>query len=282
MTKFGKTIKQFLIDGTPNGRISVELSNWTGKAIKIPRNYIKPSIERDELFSTGVYLLIGKDPQEISSVIYIGEADGIYKRLLQHMNFDFWSEALVFISKDENLNKAHIKYLEHKLYMLATEADRYEIKNSNTPTKSSISEADEAEMQEFLHNIKLLVNTLGYKIFDKLYSPNDTKLVARFFIKKNSKIDAAGLPTNEGFVVLKGSKIANKLGTSVTTSLINLRNRLLKFEVIDPKEYVLKEDHLFSSPSTAATFVLGRSANGLKEWKLNNGKSLKECEDQEN
>ncbi len=31
--KFGKTIKIFLIDGDPNGRMSCELSNWTGKKL---------------------------------------------------------------------------------------------------------------------------------------------------------------------------------------------------------------------------------------------------------
>ncbi len=38
---FGKTIKIFLIDGEANGRMSCELSHWTGKANKIPRIKVK-------------------------------------------------------------------------------------------------------------------------------------------------------------------------------------------------------------------------------------------------
>ena len=277
---YGKTIKQFLIDGLPNGRVSVELSNWIGKALKIPRSYLKESSNRIELQGTGVYLLIGKNPEELSDAVYIGEADGIFKRLSQHLSTDFWNEAIVFVSKDENLNKAHIKYLEHRLYKIAFEAGRYELKNSNTPTKPSISEADKAEMEEFLQNIKLLVNTLGYKLFDKLFTSKTEQRKNTFEIKKGEKIDAKGIPTNEGFVILKGSRITNKLGTSITNSLINLRKQLIQQNIINPETLVFQEDYLFSSPSTAATLVTGRSANGLSEWKMRNGKSLKQFEEE--
>lgn len=278
MKIFGKTIKQFLIDGIPEGRISVELSNWSGKAIKVPRHYLKNSRDRNELIGTGVYLLFGKNIEKSKDTVYIGEADGIYSRLNQHLSVDFWTEALVFVSKDENLNKAHIKYLEHSLYKIAKEARRFEIKNSNTPNRPTISEADEAEMEEFLNNIKLLVNTLGYKIFDKLLSINKLNKKETFYIEKENLINAKGIPTSEGFVILKDSKIAEKLGTSITASLVNLRNKLIDENILDPKTLIFKEDYLFSSPSTAATMVRGRSANGLTEWKLKNGKTLKEME----
>lgn len=164
---FGKTIKIFLIDGDPNGRMSCELSNWTGKAYKIPRIQIKDCKDRNDLDNTGVYLLFGKD-QDGKDLVYIGEAETILKRLNQHLNQkDFWNETIVFISKDENLNKAHIKYLENRLHELAKKANRYNIENNNTPTQSSISEPDQAEMEEFLENIKMLVNTLGHKVFEE-------------------------------------------------------------------------------------------------------------------
>lgn len=281
MKIFGKTIKQFLIDGIPEGRISVELSNWSGKAIKVPRNYLKESAQRKELEGTGGYLLFGKNIEDSIATVYIGEADGIYKRLNQHLNSeDYWTEALIFLSKDENLNKAHIKYLEHRLYKIAMEAGRFEVKNSNTPTKSSISEADEAEMEEFLENIQLLVNTLGYKIFDKLLSSNKKQRKNNFHIEKGEEINATGIPTIEGFVIFKGSKITPKLGTSLTTSLTNLRDKLITKKIIDSETLVFQEDYLFSSPSTAATMVRGRSANGLTEWKMKNGKTLKEFEEE--
>lgn len=116
---FGKTIKIFLIDGDPNGRMSCELSNWTGKAYKIPRIKIKDCIDRKDLMSTGIYLLLGKNDDN-KDLVYIGEAENVFTRLNQHLSSkDFWNEAIVFTSKDENLNKAHIKYLENRLHEIA-------------------------------------------------------------------------------------------------------------------------------------------------------------------
>jgi Domain of unknown function (DUF4357) len=281
--KFGKTIKIFLIDGDPNGRMSCELSNWSGKAYKIPRIKVKDCIDRDDLRSTGVYLLFGKD-EEGKDQVYIGEAETILKRLNQQLTQkDFWHETIVVISKDENLNKAHIKYLENRLHDIATSANRYKIENSIIPTQSSISESDRAEMEEFIDNIKLLVNTLGHKVFEEKreFKPKQKQQV--FFLKAARGADAQGEPTSDGFVVFKGSKAAGSTVASITPSFLTLRQKLIKEGVlVDKGEYFeFPDDYIFSSPSTAACMVLGRNANGLTEWKLQEGKSLKEFESSE-
>lgn len=278
--KFGKTIKIFLIDGDPNGRMSCELSNWTGKAYKIPRIKIKDCSDRDDLGSTGVYLLFGKDEDEKDQV-YIGEAETILKRLSQQLTQkDFWNETIVFVSKDENLNKAHIKYLENRLHDIATVANRYKIENAIIPTQSSISESDRAEMEEFIDNIKLLVNTLGHKVFDEKRDFKPKQKQQTFFLKAARGADAQGEPTSDGFVVFKGSKAAGSTVASITPSFLILRQKLIKEGVlVDKGEYFeFPDDYIFSSPSTAACMVLGRNANGLTEWKLKEGKSLKEYE----
>jgi hypothetical protein len=278
--KFGKTIKIFLIDGDPNGRMSCELSNWSGKAYKIPRIKIKECIDRTDLGSTGVYLLFGKD-EEGKDQVYIGEAETILKRLNQQLTQkDFWHETIVFITKDENLNKAHIKYLENRLHDLATTANRYKIENSIIPTQSSISESDRAEMEEFIDNIKLLVNTLGHKVFEEKREHKPKQKQEIFFLKAARGADAQGEPTSDGFVVFKGSKAAYSTVASMTPSFLTLRNKLIKENVvIDRGEYFeFPDDYIFSSPSTAASMVLGRNANGLTEWKLKEGKSLKDFE----
>lgn len=278
--KFGKTIKIFLIDGDPNGRLSCELSNWTGKAYKIPRIKIKECTDREDLTSTGVYLLFGKD-EEGKDQVYIGEAESILKRLNQHLTQkDFWHETIVFISKDENLNKAHIKYLENRLHDIAKTANRYTIENSSTPTQSSISESDRSEMEEYIENIKMLVNTLGHKVFDEIREFKPKQKQEIFLIKAPRGADAQGEPSSDGFVVFKGSKAAISTVASITQNFINLRQRLIDKEVIVLKgdAYEFPEDYIFSSPSTAAVIVLGRNANGLTEWKLPTGKTLKDFE----
>jgi hypothetical protein len=281
--KFGKTIKIFLIDGDPNGRMSCEISNWSGKAYKIPRIKIKDCIDRVDLGSTAVYLLFGKD-EEGKDLVYIGEAESILKRLNQHLTQkDFWNETIVFISKDENLNKAHIKYLENRLHEIAKTAKRYIVENSMTPTQSSISESDRAEMEEFIENIKMLVNTLGHKVFDEIREFKPKQKQEIFFIKAARGADAQGEPTSDGFVVLKGSKAAGSTVTSMTQNFLSLRQRLIEKGVIKymGEYYEFPEDYIFSSPSTAAAMVLGRNANGLTEWKLKDGKTLKEFESNE-
>ncbi|MFC3161418.1 protein of unknown function [Chryseobacterium arachidis] len=280
---FGKTIKIFLIDGEPNGRLTCELSNWTGKAFKIPRNKIKVSTDRTELESTGIYILFGKSTDN-KDLAYIGEGEEIYKRIIQHVSGkDFWNEAVVFISKDENLNKAHVKYLENRLYEIAKKVNRYNLDNSNIPTRSSISESDRAEMEEFIENIKLLTNTLGYKIFEELIHENQTiedQKNNTFYIRASRGANAQGQITNEGFVVLKDSEIADSVTTSLNQSIINFRQRLIDEQKIVNinNKLIFTEDYLFSSPSTAAAIVMGRSANGLTEWRLSDGRILKSVE----
>ncbi len=278
--KFGKTIKIFLIDGEPNGRMSCELSNWSGKAYKIPRIKIKDCSDRDDLKSTGVYLLFGKDDAGKDQV-YIGEAESILKRLNQQLiSKDFWNEAIIFISKDDNLNKAHIKYLENRLHEIAKSANRYTVENSIIPTQSSISESDKAEMEEFIEYIKMLVNTLGHKVFEEKreFRPKHTQDL--FYIKSARGADGIGEPTSDGFVVFKQSKAAATIVNSMSSNLITYRKNLIDEGVlVDKIDYFeFSDDYIFSSPSTAAGMVMGRNANGLSEWKNKDGKSLKEFE----
>jgi len=278
--KFGKTIKIFLIDGDPNGRMSCELSNWTGKAYKIPRIKVKECTDREDLMNTGVYMLFGRE-EEGNDLVYIGETESIYKRLTQHLNSkDFWNEAIVFISKDDNLNKAHIKYLENRLHEIANSAKRYKLVNSIIPTQSSISESEKAEMEEFIENIKMLVNTLGHKVFDKKREFKAKQNHELFIIKSVRGADGKGEPSSEGFVVLKGSKAAGKIVKSMAQNSIIFRHKLINEGVlVDKGEYYeFSEDYIFNSPSSAATILMGRNANGLIEWKQKNGKTLKEFE----
>lgn len=278
--KFGKTIKIFLIDGDSNGRMSCELSNWSGKAYKIPRIKIKDCADRDDLTKTGVYLLLGKD-EEGKDLVYIGEAESILKRLNQHLTQkDFWYESIVFLSKDNNLNKAHIKYLENRLHDIAKSANRYKVENTVTPTQSSISESDTAEMEEYIEHIKMLVSTLGHKVFEEKREVKPKKDQNIFYIKAARGADAQGERTSDGFVVYKGSVAADSTTSSMANSSLRLRQALIDNGDLQLVEgnYVFTEDYIFSSPTTAAVIVMGRNANGLVEWKLADGKTLKEYE----
>lgn len=284
--KFGKTIKLFLIDGDTNGRLTCELSNWTGKAYKIPRNSVKICSDRPELQTTGVYMLLNKNADLYEKgQLYVGEAEDIFKRLIQHVKEkDFWNEAIVFISKDENLNKAHIKYLENRLHEIAFNANRFELINTQKPTQSSISESDKAEMEEFLSNILTLISTLGYNAFEQIRQVDKKEISEKeedlFYISAIRGASGIGKTTSEGFVVFENSQVADPVTNSYPKTMQKLRETLISEGVIvkEKDKMIIKKDYLFSSSSTAAMIIMGRSANGLTEWKMKSGKTLQDYE----
>lgn len=277
----GKAITLFLIDAVPTGRIAAELYNWTGKAYKIPRKLLKDSSNRPDLHKAGIYLLFGRDETdpELHNV-YVGEAEEVHKRLTQQLEKDFWNEAVVFISKDENLNKAHVKFLEFHVYDAIKQVKRSNLENGNTPACPVISELEQSVMLEFLQNLKLLVSTLGYRIFEPLAVPRNEDLTI-YAIKGARGANAEAAITNEGIVVREGSHAAMDVVPSASDWVTNTRKNLLDSGVLiyQGEKLLFTRDHVFSSPSTAAAIVMGRNANGLTEWKDLKGRTLKENEE---
>lgn len=275
----GKIIRQFLIDGTPEGRWCSELSNWTGMAYKIPRTYVNRCEDRADLYNTGVYFLFGQSEDEDQPQAYIGEAENILDRLKQHLaGKDFWTESVVFISKDNNLNKAHVKYLEHHLYLLAQKARRCTLTNGNVPPASSISEMDRVAMEEFLDNLRLVLGVLGHKILEPLVEQRAEKDEA-YFSLRTLAAQAQGIPTSDGFVVRKGSRINPYPAEPLPDSAANKRRLLLEKGIVD-ESFTFTQDWLFSSPSQAAGVVTGYSINGRTGWKDEKGRSLKDREEE--
>ncbi len=284
--KFGKTVRLFLMDGEADGRWSCELSNWTGKAYKIPRSMVSDSKDRKDLDTTGVYLLFGRaDSSSEKNRVYIGEAESLYGRLKQHLSGkDFWNEVIVFFSKDEHLNKAHIKYLESRLYEVACNIGRYEVINSVKPTQSRVSEADQSELEEFISHIKLLTSILGHKVFEPLISEQQKVDSNTLLLIKGARgAEATGMQVADGFLVLKGSKAALEIAPAFKKhNYLKLRESLIASGtlVASNGELIFESEYLFSTPSAAAAIVMGRSANGLTEWKTNKGQSLKNIEEE--
>lgn len=277
---FSKTIQMFIFDGNPNGRIMCELSNWNGRVYKISRNELSEFSKRDDAENTGVYFLFGKD-EDNNDTVYVGEAEKMFSRLKQHLkDSEYWNDCIAVISKDNLLNKAHVKYLENKFYTMAKKSGRAVVVNNSIPTCSSISEYDEAMLHEFINNAKLLVNTLGYKVFETIEDTsvkrNNTEQY--FFIKTTRGAGAKGLIVSDGFAVMKGSTIASSTVQSMSANLKKHRDLLIKRGIID-KDFKLTKDYIFTSPSLAASIVMGRNANGRTEWKNEEHKSIKDIEE---
>ena len=268
---FGKTITMFLIEGEASGRMTCELSNWTGLGYRLPRNKVKNCDDREDLKGPAVYMLFGTD-DDGARLAYIGESEEALTRLKTHVSEkDFWNEALVFVSKDNNLNKAHIKYLESRLIEVAKERERYRL-NQVSPKLPRINESDRATMEEFLANIFFLVDVLGHKIFEDNAAPVSEKGEQILFVTKRKVrgCDAKGYPTTDGFKVLAGSKAATEPTPTMPKGRIQLRERLIAEGILvwsrDMKDLAFEKAHEFTSASAAAALCLAASANGLVEW----------------
>lgn len=275
---FNKTIQMCIFDGNPNGRIMCELSNWNGRVYKISRNDLGEFAHRSDSEYTGVYFLFGRD-EENNDTVYIGEAERMLVRLKQHLkDRDYWNDCVVVISKDNILNKAHVKYLENKFYNLASDSKRASIVNSTVPTCSSISEFDEAMLEEFIENSKLLVNTLGYKVFEKIDTSVVDNELELMYIRAARGANAKGFLVSDGFLVVKDSRIAFDTTVSMPDTLVKFRSRLIEKGIVST-DYVFQNDYIFTSPSLAASVVMGRSANGRTEWKTIDGRCIKDIEE---
>jgi hypothetical protein len=211
--------------------------------------------------------------------VYIGEGDVALDRMEIHgQKKDFWTHALVFTSKDQNLNKAHVQYLEAKLVKLATEAKRCELENGNVPQLPSLSEADTADADAFLADLLLCLPVLGVSFFEKAKADAEH---GKELMLKSKGIEARGIDGAEGFVVRAGSRAVKSEAPSIHAYLVDLRQALLQKGVLRDvgEAYELTQDYTFNSPSTASGVMLGRSSNGRTEWKGANGRTLKDIQE---
>jgi hypothetical protein len=270
------TIKVFLAHGIPDGLRTAEISNWTGKAIACPRSHLRDLLSRDEMIGPGVYLLTGADPDTGAPALYIGEAEKVGQRLKSHSDKDYWVSVIVFVSKDENLTKAHVKYLEGKLINRVEDAGKASLINTSS-SGAKLPESDTAEMDVFLDKIYQLLPILGVDLFTPLETTflDDKQLL----YCKIKGLMARGRRTTSGFVVFKGSQAVFEHRRSATYTKTT-RENLLKYGLLvkEKDHYVFSKNVEFSSPSMASSVVRGGASNGLTSWKTANGKSLKELE----
>lgn len=296
MTKRGKSLNLFLIDGTPNGIIKCTLANWTGVAYKIPRTKLDELKDRNDLSQSGVYFLFGTSDQTDENIVYIGQAgirkngEGLLSRLIEHKrnpNKDYWTKAVVFTTSNNSFGPTEISYLENRFCNLAKEANRYIVKNEIEPSQGNITEEKESELEEFIDYAKIVMGALGHKLFEPLINkpkigineetPEELLLFLKRKSRKSSKIiEASCKRTNEGFVVLLGSHIETIDSESIPPSIKERRQKAK----ID-ENGILQENILFRSPSYAAAFVIGGHVNGLTQWKTKDGRTLKEIENSE-
>lgn len=278
---YGKVIELFLVNGTADSLITAELSNWNGMAVKIPRVELS-SCNNDDITKPGVYFLFCKEDDGSDSV-YIGEAENVQERLKQHVRdyqsdkeTYYWNTAVIFVGRD--LNKAMIRYLENQFVQIARESKRYLVLTKNTYQNTVLKDSQKAVMEEFIDNVKTLINALGYKVLEPLVQADlsSREIDDEVLYITSGSVNARGMVTSEGFVVLSGTTVNETTAQSLSPGMLKLRKDLLDSTKVENLTTI--EDILFSSSSAAADFVLGYSASGPRSWKAKNGRTLKEIE----
>jgi hypothetical protein len=274
-----KTIKLFLMDGEPSGRMKCSLANWTGIAYKIPRTALDKCKDLDILKQSGVYFLFGTDKSD-NAVVYIGQAGarkngkGLLLRIQEpHASIDYWTEAVMFTTTNNSFGPTEISYLENRFCNMAVQSGRYVVKNGNDPNPGNITEETESELEEFIDYAKIVMGTLGHKVFEPFVPSSEAEDAEPVLYLEYGKGRASGKRTSDGFVIFKGSAVNPSLTKSCPERTIKDRK---KYANKINKNGVLISDILLSSPSSAAGFVGGASLSGNALWKDSNGKTLKE------
>ena len=289
----GKSIRLFLADGTPGGLLTAEIMNWTGHVVAAPRSDLAALLKRPEASRTGIYILLGDDPNSLGGTIaYIGEGDDVSKRLYLHAKpedqggKDFWDRAIILTSKDANLTKAHARYLESRLITLAQQANRAVLVNGTAPPPLPLPEADISDMEYFISQAEIVLPVLGVNLLRSAVSSQVTpvehggsrltatitRLSPTFELTlKKSGIGATAQEIDGEFTVFAGST-ARRDWHGVDDGYKRLREKLEEDGTLalsaDGQCRTFTRNQVFASPSAAAAVVAGRSANGRVEWKV--------------
>lgn len=265
----GKTVTTYLIDGDPKGTQYAFISNKICQMFVVPRSNLGYLNTQIKLQKPAFYILLGED-EATKPQAYIGETENFRERVKDHDSKKaFWQKALIFISKDADMTKADVQYLEHKAITEAKNANTFVLSdNKQIPKSPNLPEYQQDSMNEFFEDVKFLASFIGCNIFE-IAQPKPEHI----FYTKARGCDAKGFYSSNGFTVLSGSIIAKTTVPSLKWS--DKRNRLVNdYAAYEGDNLVMTSDKTFSSPSTAADFCIGSSNNGWIVWKDKNGNTL--------
>lgn len=313
----GKTLRLFLVDGSPTGIVVAEIMNWTGQITRFPREMLATFLERAESSRTGVYLLVGDDETEPGRLrIYIGETDNVGNRIRQHANDEQrdWNFACTITSKDQNLTKSHVLYLESRMINAAVYADRATVDNSRQKIYESMPESDLSDMAYFFEQIATVLPTLGVDLFvppelainasaegieagsftpastihdqwpaqnsrqPSLEATTGPSSIEVFLRDPAFGVEARGVELN-GEILVRAGSTARGHTENQSNGYNALRARLIREGKLRPTDdgrlFQFSSDVLFSSPSAASAVVLDRNDNGRASWReAGTGKTL--------
>jgi hypothetical protein len=234
-----------------------------------------------------VYYLFGSNEDETAQC-YVGQSGNVGSRLQQHtITKDFWTKAMVAVSLTNEWTSTHAAYLEWLSLARAKAAGRYALVNGNQSSNPFTPEPLEADCQEFIDTIAVLLATLGAPVLESVKPSTPQSLPSgdsngepEFLFFREAGCDATGYQTSEGLVVLAGSKGRPGIRPSARPGIAVQRAALEAEAVIavGELELLFLKDHLLGSPSAAGCVLVGGENNGRTSWRNAKGLSISELE----
>ena len=228
----------------------------------------------DAIDKPAVYVLLNRETKKA----YVGQTDSFKKRLQQHWNKTFWTEAMCFQANDNSLHLTSIHYLEAIAYDLAKKVGNYDLsENTQVPKKPATTPQHRIPAEQFFEYVQFLTQFVGCDIFCS--KKEQAKPEQHIFYCKRAGSNAKGYykAETDEFVVLAGSELRSGECDSLEPQTIEKRKAFIEANCTQSKgKIILKADYTFPSPSAAAKMVVGGSSNGWTRWKDAGGKTLSE------
>ena len=265
---------EILLRGSPFGIRTLQIPNWSGRIFIIPRGAFKDLSTFPEAGKPAAYFLVSEDRHEV----YVGETDTLGERLKRH---EFlrknWTEIIAFTSPD--FGKTEVRYLEFALIKRLIGDGLIQLHNILVSKKMpQIDSTYRAVVDQYIELASDALLASGYFFLGVSQAMKAVaKEEALSVFCHAPDVNANGLFSENGLLVLKGSTAKKKQADSLQDARKKIRAQMIRGGILrlgGKNNFIFTEDHLFASPSSAASIILARSANGLDEWKTAEGKSL--------
>ena len=161
----------------------------------VPRSNLSYLNTQEKLQKPAFYILLGED-ELTKPQAYIGETENFKERVKDHdSKKSFWQKALIFVSKDADMTKVDVQYIEYKAITEAKKANAFVLSdNKQIPKAPNLPEHQQDSMDEFFEDVKFLASFIGCNIFE-LSQPKEEHI----FYTKGRGCNAKGFYSSEGF-----------------------------------------------------------------------------------
>ncbi len=258
-----------LIDNETSGIRICRVEGESLVTVVVPRDRLSDAKKLPDLPCRGVYYLLDEDHGVLSRV-YAGQTTQGLGRLDAHKaKKEFWNKAVMFLDDENNIDRDVLDALEAKVIDYVRTHGFYETDNAALPNPRR-NPYKEQRVESLHASILFRMEALGYDLDRKEATP---AVVGTLFHTKRNGVRAIGRYSRDNgrFTVLAGSEVDLSHAVIKNQGAITARKELFgdQAEVV-----VLEDDMTFASPSAAAVFAIGGSANGWTEWINDQGQTL--------